>query len=86
MNSSQIKTVMVSTWKYEDCPYGDCCKEYEPDFAEPSGQSALRRATKSNPRILPCPTCGEPNRLTARDKDLGYQCDKCANIAEGGGF
>lgn len=29
-------------------------------FADPGGRSALRAATKSNPRNLPCPTCGEP--------------------------
>ena len=48
--------------------------------------SALRRTTKSNPRNLPCPTCGEPNKLTPADKRRGYQCDDCANLAEGGGY
>lgn len=54
------------------------------DFADPGGNSALRRATRSNPRNLPCPTCGEPNRLTPRDRAKGYQCDSCADQAEGG--
>ena len=54
-----------------------------PDFAEPGGRSALRRATRSNPRNLPCPTCGKPNRLTLADKRKGYQCDECADRAEG---
>lgn len=54
------------------------------DFAEPGGTSALRRATRSNPRNLPCPSCGEPNRLTPTDKAHGYQCDSCANRDEGG--
>ncbi len=49
-------------------------------------KSALRRATKSNPRCYPCPTCGKPNMLTAKDKALGYQCDECADRAEGGGY
>lgn len=53
-------------------------------FADPGGTSALRAATKSNPRNLPCPTCGEPDRLTPADKARGYQCDDCANAAERG--
>lgn len=52
-------------------------------FADPFGKSALRAASKSNPRNLPCPTCGEPNRLTPEDRALGYQCDTCADRAEG---
>lgn len=55
----------------------------EPDFADPGGRSALRRATADNPRDLPCPTCGEPNVLTPADRALGYQCDSCADRAEG---
>jgi hypothetical protein len=53
-------------------------------FANPG--SALRRATRSNPRNLPCPTCGEPNRLTLADRRLGYQCDDCADRDEGRGY
>ena len=56
------------------------------DFADPSGGSALRAASKNNPRNLPCPTCGEPNRLTPKDRALHYQCDQCANLAERGGY
>lgn len=52
-------------------------------FQDPYGRSALRRAGRSNPRNLPCPTCGEPNRLTPADKAKGYQCDECADRAEG---
>ena len=48
--------------------------------------SALRRATKNNPRTLPCPTCKEPNRLTPKDKALGYQCDSCADRDEWGAW
>jgi len=47
------------------------------------GESALRAASKCNPRNLPCPTCGEPDRLTPKDVRLGYQCDSCADQAEG---
>lgn len=53
-------------------------------FADPGGRSALRAASKSNPRNLPCPTCGAPNRLTPRDRAAGYQCDSCADRDEGG--
>lgn len=53
------------------------------EFADPGGRSALRAATKSDPRIHACPTCGTANRLTGQDKALGYQCDACADRAEG---
>ena len=53
-------------------------------FADPGGNSVLRAATKDNPRSLPCPNCGEPNRLTRIDKARGYQCDSCADRAERG--
>jgi hypothetical protein len=46
--------------------------------------SALRAASKDNPRNLPCPTCGEPDRLTPDDVCHGYQCDDCANNLEWG--
>jgi hypothetical protein len=55
------------------------------DFADPGGRSALRAASKRNPRNLPCPSCGAPNRLTPRDRELGYQCDACADRDERGG-
>ena len=51
-------------------------------FADPGGRSALRAASRSNPRNLPCPTCGEPNKLTPEDVSLHYQCDSCADQAE----
>ena len=63
-----------------DMDYGD----YE--FADPGGNSALRRATKKNPRNRPCPTCGRKNMLTPKDVSLHYQCDICADLAEGGGY
>lgn len=57
-----------------------------PDFAEPGRNSALRAATASNPRNLPCPTCHAPNRLTPHDRALGYQCNACADRDERGGY
>lgn len=54
-------------------------------FADPGGNSALRAATPSNPRNLPCPDCGEPNRLTPLDVQRGYCCDSCADRKERGG-
>lgn len=54
------------------------------DFADPGGNSALRAATDSNPRNLPCPNCGAPDRLTPADRARGYQCDRCADRCERG--
>lgn len=66
-----------------DCDSDECgCF----DFAEPGGNSALRAATASNPRNLPCPNCEQPNRLTPADVARGYQCDRCADQAERGGY
>lgn len=60
--------------------------DYRCDFAEPGGRSALRAARRGNPRNLPCPTCGAANRLTPADRALGYQCNACADRAEGFGY
>lgn len=46
--------------------------------------SALRAATRDNPRDQPCPTCGAENVLTRIDVLRRYQCDRCADAAEGG--
>jgi hypothetical protein len=54
-------------------------------FADPGGRSALRAARPGNPRSLPCPTCGSPDRLTPADAARGYQCDACADRDEGCG-
>lgn len=62
--------------------FGEPDQDRSAVFANPG--SALRAASKSNPRNLPCPTCGEPDRLTPADKARGYQCDECADRAEGG--
>jgi hypothetical protein len=64
---------------YDDFDYGD------DDFADPGGNSALRAASATNPRNLPCPNCKQPDRLTMADKARGYQCDSCADRAERGG-
>lgn len=76
----------------EGCGCGDCMGDpHDRDdddqsmFADPGGRSALRAATDDNPRDLPCPSCGEPDRLTPKDVALGYQCDGCADRAEGYG-
>lgn len=73
----------------EDEPFGPDYQDGfsdEPDFADPGGNSALRAASKTNPRNLPCPTCRRPDLLTPADKARGYQCDSCADRAERGGY
>jgi hypothetical protein len=54
-------------------------------FADPGGNSALRAATKDNPRNKSCPTCRRKNVLTPIDVERGYQCDACADRLERGG-
>jgi len=61
--------------------------EFDCDFADPGGRSALRAERKGNRRTLPCPNCGAKNRLTPADRARGYQCDRCADALEGiGGY
>lgn len=60
--------------------------DFHLDFQNPGGNSALRRATRDNPRNCACPTCKRPNTLTPHDVALGYQCDACADAQEGGAF
>jgi hypothetical protein len=60
-------------------------EDWDDMFEDPGGRSALRRATADNPRIHPCPSCGEPYRLTGKDVALGYQCNSCADRDEQGG-
>lgn len=67
--------------KYYMDDYGDDDRNM---FADPGGKSALRAASKRNPRNLPCPTCGTPNVLTPADRAHGYQCNACADRDEGG--
>lgn len=67
--------------------YDDNDWDYMPEnmqFADPGGRSALRAASKRNPRNLPCPNCGAKNRLTPADRARGYQCDACADACERG--
>lgn len=61
---------------YTDEGYED---EQQNDFADPGGRSSLR----AGKRIYACPNCKAKNRLTAKDKALGYRCDDCADRAEG---
>ncbi len=84
----------------DECPFHECLGYSDDDddkywgydddlidgvgFADPGGNSALRAATKDNPRTYPCPTCGAKNVLTRIDVQRGYQCDRCADRAEGG--
>lgn len=69
--------------RWDEDDYGDDGDSRE-QFAEPGGNSALRAATRNNPRNLPCPSCKQPNRLTPADKARGYQCNTCADRDEMG--
>ena len=53
-------------------------------FADLGGRSALRAATRGNPRNRPCPNCGARNVLTPLDVARGYQCDRFADALERG--
>ena len=59
-------------------------RDFDCDFADPGGRSALRAARKGNPRNRSCPTCKTRNVLTPADVARGYQCDSCADRDEGG--
>jgi hypothetical protein len=61
-------------------------REQDDDRSFARSGSALRRSSKRNPRNLPCPSCGQPNKLTPADRRRGYQCDDCANRDEGNGY
>jgi hypothetical protein len=91
-------TLYSESGEEDDIGYEDDEREWEPEpwddedamrnrmFERPGANSALRRETASNPRNLPCPTCGQPDKLTPKDKALGYQCDSCADRDERGGW
>lgn len=68
--------------RYYDDDYGDD----DDDFADPEVIQPYELRRRSNPRNLPCPTCGCANRLTPKDRALGYQCNSCADRAERGGY
>ncbi len=59
--------------------------EFDLDFADPGGRSALRAARKGNPRNRSCPQCKRRNVLTPADVALGYCCNICADENERGG-
>lgn len=69
-------------WDQDGPDYGDDDDFNHRRFARRG--SALHAADDDNPRTLPCPTCGCPNRLTRLDKMRGYQCDSCADAMERG--
>lgn len=71
---------------YDDEEDFEEMRDFDGDFADPEGNSSLRASSASNPRNLPCPTCKSPNRLTPKDRALGYQCNSCADRDEGGGY
>jgi len=75
---------MAYSEDYYDDEDSDYYRDELDDFADPGGNSALRAESPTNPRNLPCPTCRWPNRLTPKDRALGYQCDSCANALEQG--
>lgn len=86
LRTTQETEIPMNSTNYEedvsfgpDYDYGDNI-----EFAHPGGNSALRAAGRNNPRNLPCPTCGQSNRLTPADVRLGYQCDVCADQLERG--
>ena len=66
-----------------DC-YDGLDEDDRSEFADPGGRSALRAASRDNPRNLPCPDCGRENVLTPKDRDLGYCCNFCADRNERG--
>lgn len=53
-------------------------------FSNPG--SALRASSHTNPRNCACPSCERENVLTPQDVRLGYQCDRCADAQERGGW
>jgi len=75
----------MNTYDDDDNDYEDDIDDDRSEFADPGGNSALRAETPDNPRIYPCPTCGEPDKLTLKDVQLHYQCDDCADALENGG-
>ena len=71
----EVRKAVKLNEHWDDDDYGDM------DFRDPGGRSALRAGKLE----FPCPTCGAENVLTKKDVQLGYQCDDCADRAEGRG-
>jgi hypothetical protein len=90
----QYWTLAEERWVLLDIFFGPDDEELDDDpdddlidgvgFADPGGKSALRAATKDNPRDQSCPNCRKRNVLTRIDVERGYQCDECADRAERG--
>lgn len=80
----EIEVEQYHAGAYDIDYYDDPEGYWKQEFRDPGGASALRAESDSNPRNLPCPTCGKPDRLTPKDKKLGYQCDECADRLERG--
>ena len=60
--------------------YDDYDQDYgDAPFRDPGGNSALRCGELE----FDCPTCGAEKVLTQADVARGYQCDTCADKAEG---
>ena len=83
LNRNTKKPLNEGTFDDNDDYYDD---PRDDDFADPGGNSALRASSYDNPREYPCPTCGTEDVLTLKDVNLGYQCDRCADRAERGGY
>lgn len=78
--ANKIEMSREDHYCYRDDFYGDD-EDSSPVFAREG--SALRASGPGNPRNLSCPTCKAPNVLTPEDRRRGYQCDACADRAEG---
>lgn len=83
-DTEEVRSDIIDVLNDMDCSPDDDDDDFCIDFADPGGNSALRAASPTNPRIHACPTCGNENVLTTEDVRLGYQCDACADRAERG--
>jgi hypothetical protein len=63
---------------HERCPSHKCHQKVRASWSWCPGCG-----TRLNPRKHPCPTCRTPGVLTDEDVALRYQCDGCADRAEG---
>lgn len=82
---SALRATRVNWWYNQQteemeffCPEHNCHTKVDEDdsFCRGCGYHL-------NPRKLPCPTCDCPGMITEEDKQRGYQCDHCADAAEG---
>ena len=46
----------------------------------------INKVLKQDKKRYPCPTCGQKDALDSYQQSKGYQCDDCADRAEGGGY